>query len=89
MVYLLHFETKYHHAQHYIGFCEEGNLDKRIEQHKRGEGSRLVKAVYKLAGIKFYLARIWPGEDKAFEYKLKKQKNSKRFCPLCKGKKEI
>ncbi len=41
MVYLIHFESKLHHAQHYIGFVE-GDLGQRIALHKLGRGAKLL-----------------------------------------------
>lgn len=82
MVYLIHFDKKFHHACHYIGFCEEGRLSPRMEKHMRGEGSFLMKAVTK-AGIKWSLVRIWPGETRTFERSLKNYKKSSHFCPIC------
>lgn len=85
MVYLIHFDKKFHHACHYIGFCEEGKLASRMEKHMRGEGSFLMKAVTK-AGIKWNLVRVWPGESRTFERSLKNCKKSSRFCPVCNEK---
>lgn len=84
MVYLLHFSKNLHHARHYIGFCEDRpeNPKKRIERHKRGDGSKLVKAVVE-SGIKINIVRTWPGKDRHFERGLKRQKNSHRYCPVC------
>ena len=82
-VYLIHFEIPFKHAYHYIGYSS--NIERRLEKHKKGEGSRLIKAVTE-AGINWQLARVWENETRDFERKLHKQKNSrKRLCPICKG----
>ena len=83
-VYLICFDEKYHHAKHYVGYAEEG-IEQRLERHKRGNGSRLLRAV-KEAGIDFNIVRVWKDVDRYFERKLKRQKNSKRFCPVCNKK---
>ncbi len=80
MIYLLHFEKPFKHAKHYLGFTDD--LERRIERHKRGDGSKLIAAVVK-ANIGFVLARVWPEGDRNFERKLKNGKNTPRLCPLC------
>jgi len=84
-VYLLHFEKPYHHARHYIGYCENGDLDGRIERHRNGRGARLLEVVTE-AGISFRIARIWHEVDRNFERKLKNRKKSSQLCPICKRK---
>ena len=37
-IYLIHFDTPYRHARHYMGFTT--NLPQRIKRHKAGRGSR-------------------------------------------------
>ena len=86
MVYLLHFDKKYHHAQHYIGFCDgKDNLESRMECHRNGRGAKLIKAITQ-AGIKFQIARIWENGDRNFERKLKNRKKAKCLYPICKEK---
>lgn len=87
MVYLIHFDQKLHHAQHYIGFVDEPthSLDKRVEYHRSGRGSKLLKAVMK-KGIEFSVVRIWGEGDRNFERKLKNRKKSSQLCPICNPK---
>lgn len=84
-IYLLHFESKLHHAQHYMGFAEAG-IDKRLKNHRSGRGARLM-AVVREAGIPWRLARIWSGPDitRTAERQLKKYKNAGALCPVCCG----
>ncbi len=86
MVYLLHFNQPYRHARHYIGFTEEENLEERLAWHKKGNGARLLHVI-KEAGISFQLARTWDGE-RDLEHRLKKRKNSKSLCPICRAERE-
>jgi predicted GIY-YIG superfamily endonuclease len=81
IVYLIHFEKKLHHAQHYLGYCEDGNLEARLERHIRGDGSKLMRAVME-AGIQWKVVKTWEG-DRHFERSLKRKKNSSRLCPCC------
>lgn len=85
MVYLICMKEKFHHAKHYIGFTQFDNVDNRLEKHRKGTGSRLLRAV-NLAGIDYEVVRVWPGGDRNFERKLKNQKNSSRLCPCCNEK---
>ena len=85
LVYVIHFKKPFKHAKHYIGFCEFGNLEKRMEAHRKGNGSKLMKAVTE-AGIDWEVANIYENVDRGFERKLKNQKNSARFCPFCNDK---
>jgi len=80
MVYLIHFDRPYKHAQHYIGYTD--NLDSRIDCHRHGNGSKLLKAV-NAAGIGYKVVRTWPDGDRSFQRQLKNQKNASRFCPTC------
>lgn len=89
MVYLLCFDKKFKHAQHYIGFAEnQRTFEIRMKHHASGRGSRLMDAVTK-AGIGFKVARTWEDGDRNFERKLKNQKNASRLCPHCKAKPAI
>lgn len=83
MVYLIHFDEKYHHAQHYIGFVDrEDRLESRIQYHRNGRGSKFLKAVSQ-ASIGFKVVKVWKDGDRNFERKLKNRKNSPALCPIC------
>lgn len=79
MVYLLHFDKKFSHIQHYIGFTKD--LDKRMEYHKNGNGSKLLNALNK-NNINYNIVRTWD-EDGNFERRLKHLKNAPKLCPIC------
>jgi predicted GIY-YIG superfamily endonuclease len=81
MIYILHFDVPYYHARHYVGFCADNSLERRLEQHRSGNGARLMAAI-ELAGIEWTVALTHPG-DRKFERRLKRAKNTRRFCPLC------
>jgi len=81
-VYLLHFEQPIcptRPSQHYVGWTKD--LDERLYQHKKGRGAKFCGAARE-RGIKFVLAESWVA-DKSFERTIKRQKNHKRFCPIC------
>ncbi len=81
-VYLIHFKDKLAHAQHYIGCAKD--IAARIARHRAGRGARLMRAIV-AAGIEWELAQIYPGQDYAFERKLKARHGASRFCPICKA----
>lgn len=85
VVYLLHFDQPYQHAQHYIGFCSSYHgLDSRLEYHAAGRGSRLLAAVA-AAGIPWRLARIWHG-TRTDERRIKNRHCSPQYCACCKSR---
>lgn len=79
-IYLIHFDTPYKHAQHYLGFAKD--IARRLKKHKSGQGARLVQVVQS-AGITWTLARIWRDADRNKERRLKNGGSSKRYCPIC------
>lgn len=85
-VYLLHFEHKHYHAQHYMGSTED--LEERISTHRKGNGARLVQ-VFCEHGIDFVVARTWANGDRDLERALKRQKNGPRLCPICNPKVDL
>jgi predicted GIY-YIG superfamily endonuclease len=78
-VYLIHFDTPYQHARHYLGWTS--NLNSRLVSHANGSGSRLMSVITK-AGITWQLARTWSG-TRTRERQLKIQGGHSRKCPLC------
>lgn len=81
VVYLLHFDRRFKHAGHYLGYAED--LDRRLASHRAGNGARLLQVVAQ-AGIGFTLARTWDG-NRALERRLKNRKEAPRLCPLCRA----
>ena len=81
MIYIIHFDEPYFHARHYVGYCAEGALEKRLVQHRQGRGSRLMLAI-EIAGIEWTVALTAAG-DRHLERSLKRAKNTARFCPIC------
>ncbi|MBD0289216.1 MAG: endonuclease [Flavisolibacter sp.] len=82
MVYLIHLSEKLHHAQHYIGYCNEGTLQQRLYHHRNGTGARFMQVVTEL-GIPWQVARVWEKGDRNFERKLKNRKKARCLCPCC------
>lgn len=84
MLYLLHFDTPLAHARHYLGYTRNGGLERRLAEHRAGNGARLM-AVVQLAGITWELARTWPEGDRTLERRIKNQGGLSRFCPTCRA----
>jgi hypothetical protein len=80
-VYLIHFNTPYQHAGHYIGWTTKDGLEDRLKEHESGRGARLLQVIT-AAGIGFMLARTWTG-DKKLERRLKDGWHGARVCPIC------
>ena len=78
-VYLIHLNTPYKHAKHYLGFSEK--LPGRVQQHRRGNGARFMEVIAK-QGISWHVSRVWDG-DRELEAALKTGNNSGRLCPTC------
>ena len=81
-VYLIHFDTPYKRARHYIGWTAD--LDARLKAHRTGHGARLMEVIAE-AGITWQLARTWDG-GRTRERAIKNRKNAPRLCPLCTSK---
>ena len=82
VVYLIHFDQPYYHAQHYIGTTID--LERRMAQHRHGVsygGAHLLDAVNQ-AGISWSVVQVWEG-DRDLEYQLKAWKKARLFCPVC------
>jgi predicted GIY-YIG superfamily endonuclease len=87
-IYLIHFDEPVGNlshalsqASHYMGWTSD--LDKRLDRHRLGQGSSLMRHVEQ-SGIRWSVVRTWQG-TRDDERALKNQKNSKRYCPVCLG----
>ena len=77
--YLIHFDRRYEHAGHYLGWTPD--LDKRLAAHREGRGARLMEVIT-AAGIGWHVARTWTG-GRTLERALKDQHAAPRLCPDC------
>ena len=78
-VYLIHFERRYQHAGHYLGYTRD--LAARMAQHRAGQGARLIEVIQQ-AGIDWQVVRTWDG-GRDLEAAFKAWKNGPQLCPLC------
>ena len=89
-VYILHFDTPYwNNARHYVGYTTIG-VENRIAKHRKGKGSLLVGYALK-HGHDFVIAHTEEFETKwearQRERQIKRGKNIKRQCDVCKANK--
>lgn len=83
--YLIHFDKPLSHANHYLGWTEGDDIEKRIATHEaghKGHAACILRAC-KEQGIGWKVVRTWKNVDRNFERWLKKQSNSPKFCPKC------
>lgn len=85
-VYLIHFETPYKHAKHYLGFATD--IYRRLNKHKSGTGARLMQVIQQ-EGIEWQLARVWKDATRNDERKMKNAGGGARYCPICKQFHEV
>lgn len=79
-IYLLHFDTPYKHAAHYLGYTGAG-MRRRLDEHAAGRGARLTQVVL-AAGIGWRVVRMWKG-TRVDERRLKQWKGLGQLCPVC------
>ena len=82
-IYVLHFDEKLSHAQHYVG-CTD-NLRGRLNAHATGAGSRICRELMK-RGIAWHLGGLYETSHRnmrKLERGLKDQKHASRYCQLC------
>lgn len=88
-MYLVCFDRPFRHARHYLGYVSTAGrdpqeaLESRLGYHRKGRGSRLLKAVTE-AGIDWEVVRTWPEGSQTHERRLKGH-SSTRLCPTCSG----
>jgi predicted GIY-YIG superfamily endonuclease len=82
-VYLIHFDRRYKHAGHYVGYAN--NIEGRVAHHRRGSGANLMRVVNE-AGITWSVARVWEGASRTFERRCK-NRAATMLCPVCSGDK--
>lgn len=83
MIYILKFDRPLGsqnprgQARYYIGYCDDGNLDSRLEDHRTGAGAAITRACVR-RGIGFELVLTLPG-DRTEERKLKNRKSTPKL----------
>ena len=69
-------------ARHYIGWASK-HPTKRIEAHASGTAGAVFTTEAHRQGITFQVGNIWPDKTKDDERRLKRQRNHRRYCGIC------
>ena len=80
VIYLIHFDQKFGHAGHYLGYAHD--LEARLKRHRQGRGSNLLRVIQEV-GIGWKVVRTWEPASPKVEAELKRYKNNRALCPLC------
>jgi predicted GIY-YIG superfamily endonuclease len=83
-VYMLHFAAPLSgkHAYHYVGYAAK-DTERRIDQHRMGQAGAVFTTEARRQGIPFQVAAIWQDCTPIDERSIKRQRNHKRRCPVC------
>lgn len=84
-VYLIHFDSPFKHAQHYLGWAKD--VEARFRLHAGGRGCRLLKFVNE-GGIDYHIVRRWQSTTRILEFKFKKWHDNKILCPICQSERK-
>lgn len=88
MIYLLHSTVKLgssgsNSAQHYLGWCDDDDLLRRLKDHQSGKSDAAIVRAFKAAGAQLYLVAVWPGRTRTDERRMKNGGHLSRYCHLC------
>ena len=84
MIYMLQFDQHLGHkrsphasAEFYLGYCDENNLEKRLKEHRNGNGAAITRAAVE-KGIGFRVVMMIEKATREDERTLKNRKNHRR-----------
>lgn len=88
MIYLLHSTVKLgsdgsNSASHYLGWCAEDDLVRRIRQHNTGGSDAAIVRAFVRAGGSLLLGAVWPGRTRDDERRMKTAGHLARHCAIC------
>lgn len=84
IIYLIHLAAPVHPdrpSRHYLGIAPTGQLAARIQAHRDGRGSPMLRAAT-ARGIAWDVAITWRG-TRTDERRLKQLHAAPSLCPLC------
>lgn len=85
-LFLLHFEPRYHHAGHYLGYAKR-NVYEYARSVANGTCLRypheLVEAAVQWGMVEIVVADTWPGWGREEQIGMRRQGGLSRFCPVC------
>jgi hypothetical protein len=83
-LFLLHFEPRYHHAGHYLGYAKR-DLDGYSRRVAAGLDfpHELVRDAVLYGMVELTIARTWPGWSRDDRCDLRAAHGLSRHCPIC------
>lgn len=64
-------------ARYYVGYCEDGRFDERLQEHRHGAGAAITRAAVR-RGIQLSVVAKMDGDRKE-ERRIKRWKNTRRY----------
>lgn len=89
-VYLLHFthplvRSNGEVVQHYLGYVEDGQMLRRLEQHRRGRHTAPVVKAAIANNSDLRLGAYWQGQTRNDERRRKQNGHLRRHCAICRA----
>lgn len=93
MLYLLHSTVRLgttgrNSAVHYVGWCPPDQLERRVDEHRRGVGKARIVAAYLRAGARLLLTGVWLTGEKSDERRVKQHGHLEERCAYCLAQKK-
>jgi predicted GIY-YIG superfamily endonuclease len=84
MLYILAIEPPLAHAKYYLGYCQDGRLKARIQEHQSGYGAKLTRAAIE-SGRNLTLVATLARGTRQTERQLKRRKSTPRLVESIKS----
>lgn len=93
MLYLLHSTVRLgttgrNSAVHYVGYAPADELERRVDEHRRGVGRAKIVNAYLRAGARLLLTGVWLDGTKNDERRVKQHGHLEERCAFCLAQKK-
>lgn len=93
MLYLLHSTVRLgttgrNSAVHYVGYAPADELERRVDEHRRGVGRAKIVNAYLRAGARLLLTGVWLDGTKNDERRVKQHGHLEERCSFCLAQKK-
>lgn len=93
MLYLLHSTVRLgttgrNSAVHYVGYAPPDELERRVDEHRRGVGRAKIVNAYLRAGARLLLTGVWLDGTKQDERRVKQHGHLEERCAYCLAQKK-
>lgn len=93
MLYLLHSTVRLgttgrNSAVHYVGYAPPDEVDRRVDEHRRGVGRAKIVNAYLRAGARLLLTGVWLDGTKQDERRVKQHGHLEERCSFCLAQKK-